>query len=72
MFTISISVLTFVYIVHLLIVIFWGTYKQFKTRLMVWMTLVNVTAEVNQVTACAKRNKQCYPFNSLLIMLESK
>ena len=41
-------------------------------RLMVWMTLVNVTAVVNQVIACAKRNKQCYPFTSLLIMLESK
>jgi len=30
------------------------------------------SAEVNRIYACSKSNKRVYPFNSLLIMLESK
>jgi len=36
------------------------------------VTSLNVTAEVNRVSACAKGSKLFDPFKSFVIMLESK
>ena len=33
-----------------------------KTRLVVWVNLLNVTAEFNRVFVCAKTKKTCLPF----------
>jgi len=43
-----------------------------KIRLVVWVNSLNVTAEVNRISACAKSNKRVLPFKFVVDHVRTK